>query len=970
MKYSRILLTMAALTTSVVCTSVGRADDGGGRRTSSLGVSPTSLAFTGTVNGPVKSATLSVSASRQTSFTASASVPSGGRNWLTISPSGSLTTNRSITVTATPAGLTAGNYNGTVSLSSNGTTLRVPVTFSVSRSTPVTVTLSPTSLSFSATAGGASPAAQTVAASASASTSFTAASGSAWLTVSPASGTLTTTAQNLTVGVNQAGLGAGTYNGTISLTAAGSTRTVGVTLTVSAPAPITVTLSPTSLSFSATAGGIVPAAKTVAASASASTSFTAVSGSAWLTVSPASGTLTTTAQNLTVGVNQAGLAAGTYNGTISVTAAGSTRTVAASLTVSAPAPITVTLSPASLSFSATAGGASPAAQTATASASASTSFTASSGGSTWLTVSPTSGTLTTSAQNLTVGVNLGSLAAGTYNGTISLTAAGNTRTAAVSLTVSAAGPGPTGAVKVIGWNDLGMHCQDGKDFSVFSVLPPYNTFHAHVIDSTGKLVTPANGSAGYTLTYQAVTDPFTSTLNSTSAGKTNFWQYAASLFGMPGALAPEMGLKGFAMPGAGNTPQAMTFSTADNTWAAVGVPITPVADNGATNYLPMMRLVAKNAAGTVLGSTDIVLPVSDELSCGACHASNTGTTAAMPTAGWSTNADPVKALKLNILRKHDDHFRTNALFQSAATQVGYNPAGLETTSSAKPVLCAQCHGSNALSMAGVTGIPPLTTAVHTLHALVVDPATNQTMDSATTRDSCYRCHPGPATKCLRGAMGNQKTASGANAIECQSCHGSMNNVAVATRNGWLDEPNCQACHTGTATTNSGQIAYTSVFTSGTTVRIAADQTFATNPNTPAPGISLYRFSTGHGGLQCEACHGSTHAEYPSSNGNDNVQSTALQGHVGALAECSACHTTVPTTTNGGPHGLHPVGSTWVSRHQNVAGGNQASCQPCHGTHCRGTILSKTQADRSLAGHIFPRGTIIGWYSCHNGPNGD
>ena len=42
--------------------------------------------------------------------------------------------------------------------------------------------------------------------------------------------------------------------------------------------------------------------------------------------------------------------------------------------------------------------------------------------------------------------------------------------------------------KVIGWNDLGMHCMDGKDYSLYSILPPFNTFHAHVLDRNGKLV--------------------------------------------------------------------------------------------------------------------------------------------------------------------------------------------------------------------------------------------------------------------------------------------------------------------------------------------------------------------------------------------------------------------------------------------------------------------------------------------------
>jgi hypothetical protein len=157
--------------------------------------------------------------------------------------------------------------------------------------------------------------------------------------------------------------------------------------------------------------------------------------------------------------------------------------------------------------------------------------------------------------------------------------------------------------------------------------------------------------------------------------------------------------------------------------------------------------------------------------------------------------------------------------------------------------------------------------------------------------------------------------------------------------------------------------------SGTTLRVTANQTFATNANTPAAGLSLYRFSKGHGGLQCESCHGSTHSEYPTPIVNDNVQNVTLQGHAGMLAECAACHNPVPTTTTGGPHGLHPIGASWVQNHEHAASGNQATCQPCHGTDYRGTILSKTRTDRTMAGKSFPSGTVIGCYSCHNGPNG-
>ncbi len=730
-----------------------------------------------------------------------------------------------------------------------------------------------------------------------------------------------------------------------------------------------ITVTPGALSFTASQNGTQPASKTLTVSAATHVSFSArasaETGGNWLSISP-SGNLTTN-RTLTVSVNQSGVAPGSYSGTITLVANRRTTTVPVSLTVNAA----VTVNPTSLTFNGTLNANNPLPQTLSVTAAVRTAFTASasiqSGSRNWLQISP-AGALNTN-QNITVSVSLSGLVAGTYAGTIALVSNGATTNVPVTFNVSSSssGGGGTGnaGYKLIGWNDLGMHCYDGKDYSVFAVLPPYNTIHAHLLDSTGK---PITTGTGYTVTYQAVTDPLTSTITTTSIGKTNFWTYASAL-GF-GSLLPDVGLKGNAMPGSGNTPRPMSFSTTDNTFLAEGIPITNFADNGTVNYFPMMRLTAKNASGTVLATTDIVVPTSDEMSCAACHASTAGVGAALPTGGGVNNSDPAKDVKLNILRKHDQQFASTALFRSAAAALGYNTTGLEATTATRPILCATCHGSNALGLSGVSGIPPLTTAMHSRHASVVDPVTNQTMESATTRDSCYRCHPGPKTQCLRGTMATLKTAGGANAIECQSCHGPMSNVGKAGRSGWLDEPACQSCHTGTATTNSGQIAYTSVFSTGVTVRVAADQTFATNADTPAAGLSLYRFSKGHGGLQCEACHGSTHAEFITAVTNDNVQSTNLQGHAGMLAECSACHgASVPSTTNGGPHGLHPIGPSWVSAHPDIAERGTTACQACHGTDYRGTILSKTQADRNMAGRSFPRGTVIGCSSCHNGPNG-
>ncbi|HEX9163736.1 MAG TPA: hypothetical protein VF980_18655, partial [Thermoanaerobaculia bacterium] len=536
--------------------------------------------------------------------------------------------------------------------------------------------------------------------------------------------------------------------------------------------------------------------------------------------------------------------------------------------------------------------------------------------------------------------------------------------AALLLTIPAVALSATGW-KIVGWNDLGMHCTDGVDYSVFGILPPYNNVKAQVIDPNGKLITTPTG---LTVTYEAVADPDGS-INKSSIGKTNFWSWLPALFGA--SLAPDAGLAGRSMPGAANTPQPMAWDATRGWFVAEGVPITPYDDGGSKNFYPMMKLVVRDSTGTVLATSSVVLPVSDEMDCRNCHASGS-VGGPRPAAGWVNDPDPLRDYKLNILRLHDEKskVKASALFASALAAKGYRADGLyaSATAGAKPVLCAQCHSSNALPGLGFAGVAPLTAAIHGLHANATDPTSGQTLDASTNRTSCYRCHPGSVTRCLRGAMSAAVAADGSTAIQCQSCHGSMSEVGRADRNGWLQEPLCQSCHTGTATVNRGSLRYFSVYTAPGVVRTAADQTFASNPDTPAAGTSLYRFSTGHGKLQCEACHGSTHAEYPSTHRNDNIQNVALQGHVGMLSECTACHATDPSTTNGGPHGMHPVGQVWVSRHPDAADSNRTQCQACHGTDYRGTVLSRTLAARTISAFgtkNFFRGSIIGCYTCHN-----
>ncbi len=522
-----------------------------------------------------------------------------------------------------------------------------------------------------------------------------------------------------------------------------------------------------------------------------------------------------------------------------------------------------------------------------------------------------------------------------------------------------------GPPRLLSWNDLGMHCMD-NDMSVFSILPPFNTFHAQLVRN-GQLVVNSN----YTVSYQAVADP-SGSINTTSIGKTDFWQHAQALFGAN--LALDEGLAGFRMPGAANTPQAMGFHAGLGDWVAEGVPVTPYDDAGQMKPYPLMRLVARTPQGQQIATTDIVVPVSAEMACVTCHGS-TNNPAARPPSGWVFGT-PATDDRLNIVKLHDERHAGEPLFAASLQAVGYSPNGLLATvvQNQTPVLCAACHGSVALNAPGQPGVSSMTAAMHTLHGPTRLPD-GRTLEEVTDRSSCYTCHPGADTRCLRGAMGKAIGADGQAMMSCQDCHGSMSEVGDPARTGWLDEPTCQNCHTGDALQNAGEIRFASVFDTPGHRRQTSNQRFATTPDAPQAPYSLYRYSTGHGEMECAACHGSPHAIWPSSEDNDNLQSLGAQGHAGTINECSTCHTNLEDEELVGPHGMHPTGAFWVDKHNDMVEQHGVqSCRVCHGADDRGTVLSRAHADRSLTTQFgtanFFRGFEVGCCDCHNGANSE
>lgn len=562
--------------------------------------------------------------------------------------------------------------------------------------------------------------------------------------------------------------------------------------------------------------------------------------------------------------------------------------------------------------------------------------------------------------------------------------------------------------KVLANNDLGMHCVD-DDFSVFSILPPFNTINAQVIGQNSNGIPQLLDKDAVILRYSAMEDTGGKSINSTSIGKSNFWDYSKTLFGAD--LAEGQGIKGLYMPADAPNGNAnatsLSWSSHLGMYSAEGIPIFPTDDVGNNNPYPMLRITAYDAQNpnVILAETDVVAPVSDETTCDNCHA----------VGGSAVNND--KDYNKDIIWSNSGNMsvqsRTNILLLHDAKHSSLYPDPSKKLVDSQPVLCAGCHYSPALDLAGTgpTGNQLnrkwMSEVMHDFHKNKMEILGTPIYDSPAPisatmnvppadQQACYQCHPGSNTKCLRGAM--------TESVTCQNCHGNMAAVGAShalknygpinqssalagdTRKAWLDEPRCQSCHTGDAVNHmtpaganlaSDGLRLMQAFDSSdpsASPFLAANKRFAENDD------KLFRFSKGHSGIACEGCHGSTHAIWPGDDKhkNDNAAAEILQGHAGTISECSTCHKpgSLPPTTDG-PHGMHNVGDQrWAfnedSGHPAFYKKSPNECKACHGLDLKGTVLSKAAANRSWQTEWGPvevsKGQPIGCFTCHNGPN--
>ncbi len=335
------------------------------------------------------------------------------------------------------------------------------------------------------------------------------------------------------------------------------------------------------------------------------------------------------------------------------------------------------------------------------------------------------------------------------------------------------------------------------DYSYFLILPPYNTLHVQVIQRGAGVITN-----GITVSY-AFPNKTDSTLHN------NFWTYAAK-YGFN--VAPNVGITGTRM--AGN----MAVDQNGLGFVATGIPVTPYDDDGTWDPYGVAVITVND--GVVTQTANVVVPISTELNCSNCHG---------PTNTF-----------LNILQMHDKRSKTTLVADRAAGKLH---------------MCAECHADNALGAAGKKGVSNLSLAIHGFHKDKMNVSADPSMPT------CYNCHPGPRTRCLRGIMAHAGKS-------CADCHGDMYTMTAVLANGrqpWLQEPRCGDCHGAKHQENSNTLYRNSVLR-----------------NTPDPKMN--------GKLYCAGCHNSPHAEFASTNQVDNAIPQTSQGDSYWIWNCYVCHT--------------------------------------------------------------------------------
>jgi uncharacterized protein (TIGR03437 family) len=412
-----------------------------------------------------------------------AALPTSSGNWLSVAIS-SPSTPSQLTVSANPAGLAPGTYQGSIKIVGGGLEIPVSVSLNITSAAPA-LSFTPTSVSINGRAGSSDlPAAASVLRNtgSTGSTSLNILSDQPWLSANSSGVSTLAPGQTatITVSANAATLKPGTYTGHVTAQGTGTTATLTVTFTV-AGANVSALVDPITLSISSGVKKSFPGVGQLTGDP-ATLAISVLPGANFLSADATA----TSPGKFGVNIDATGLAAGNYSGTLLVQCTANSSCLPFQITVVFtvnPGSGALNFQPSSATLTLTSGNATP--QVASVSiqndGSSGTSFTISSDAA-WLTATPATGTIAAGQKAaLSIAASTATLAPGTYTGHIYAQGTGTTGTYTVTLTV-------TGANVTASPNPLSLTVPAGTK----------QTFPAAVQlngDSTGANITVTQGNA-------------------------------------------------------------------------------------------------------------------------------------------------------------------------------------------------------------------------------------------------------------------------------------------------------------------------------------------------------------------------------------------------------------------------------------------------------------------------------------------
>ncbi|GAC1392628.1 MAG: hypothetical protein NVS4B11_15540 [Ktedonobacteraceae bacterium] len=563
-------------------------------------------------------------------------VPGLSTNWLntdstsgTVPPGGS----ESVNVTVNSQNMLPGAYTDTLVFSSPDPKT-INATQSVSISLTVqphcSLTLSTGGMSFNAVSNSSNASNQALNVGASSSCSsavpWRATSSMNWLTITPSNGVAKTVVSSvITVGIDVANMGPGTYVGTITIVSMqdgntqGNTQTVTVVLTVQPPplpgTPV-MAAAPLTMSFSTVQGQPISSGQTVLITNSGQSALlwhTAVSllANMWLNASPTGGTINpgqTATMTISAVVN--GLTPGTYNGQVAlsgydaktgvIAADGSPQNVAVQLQVNPPCAL-VQPSASALAFTAVQGGGDPTPQAITLTASGNCTWplgwNANVTSAPWLKLSPRAGIFGQGGLSTTLNISphIMNLQPGTYTTQVTVNASdtsglpvqGSPQVFSATLTVQAA------CKMSVSAPSLSFTVAQGQTATVQNILasetgtcarPVTWTATGDAASTNWLVLSPASGSdTGSGATVGISVNATSLPPNTYNASVTLTASNGALILGSPQTISVAVTVTGFSISGAVD--------------ACSGTPCT------APTPLPAAAVILTNSAGAQVATT-------------------------------------------------------------------------------------------------------------------------------------------------------------------------------------------------------------------------------------------------------------------------------------------------------------------------------------------------------------------------------